>query len=53
MGGVRKADAFGPACIQPSESMAETNAGSAGPQSEDCLTINVWTPAQTRMPNAR
>lgn len=24
--------------------MTETNAGGAGPQSEDCLTLNVWTP---------
>lgn len=48
--GIRKADDFGPSCIQPSESMAETNAGGAGPQSEDCLTINVWTPGAD--PNA-
>jgi para-nitrobenzyl esterase len=35
---------FGPSCIQPAGAMTETNAGGAGPQSEDCLTINVWTP---------
>jgi para-nitrobenzyl esterase len=41
--GVRKADQFGPACAQ----------GQAGPDgklgagiSEDCLYLNVWTPAQ-------
>lgn len=49
--GMRKADAFGPSCIQPSGSMTETNAGGTGPQSEDCLTLNVWTPAAD--PNAR
>jgi para-nitrobenzyl esterase len=49
--GVRKADAFGSSCIQPSESMTETGAGGAGPQSEDCLTINVWTPGAD--PNAK
>lgn len=49
--GVRKADAFGPSCVQPSGSMAETNAGYAGPQSEDCLYINVWTPGAD--PNAK
>ena len=33
--GVLKATAFGPACPQ---------SGQVSPQSEDCLTINVWTP---------
>ena len=38
--GVRKAAQFGPACPQPG--------GMAGdmPQSEDCLTLNVWTGAE-------
>jgi para-nitrobenzyl esterase len=44
---VRKADAFGPACIQPSAAMTEASGGDVGPQSEDCLTINVWTPKPT------
>lgn len=34
--GVRDASAFGPACPQT---------GSDEPQSEDCLVLNVWTPA--------
>jgi para-nitrobenzyl esterase len=38
--GVRPADAFGPACIQTPGASAY-----AGPQSEDCLTLNIWTPA--------
>jgi len=39
--GVRKADAFGPACMQASGAM-----GNASPVSEDCLYLNVWTPAK-------
>lgn len=48
--GVRKADAFSPICPQvgayPDDSPAE-------PMSEDCLTLNLWTPAtsaQQRLP---
>ena len=37
--GVREATEFGPACLQTG---AEA---SRAPQSEDCLTLNVWTPA--------
>lgn len=40
----RRFDAFGPACPQP---------GPDGPTSEDCLTLNVWSPAtgpQARLP---
>jgi para-nitrobenzyl esterase len=37
--GVTKADSFGPACLQ------SVRAGRAAPpMSEDCLTLNVWTP---------
>jgi para-nitrobenzyl esterase len=39
--GVRKADSFGFACPQPGGEMAR-----GMPQSEDCLTLNVWTGAK-------
>ena len=40
--GVRDATAFGPQCPQAGNNLA---AGAAIPSSEDCLTLNVWTPA--------
>jgi para-nitrobenzyl esterase len=39
--GIKKADAFGPACMQASGAM-----GNTAPVSEDCLYLNVWTPAK-------
>ena len=39
--GIKKADAFGPACMQAAGSM-----GNTAPVSEDCLYLNVWTPAK-------
>jgi para-nitrobenzyl esterase len=39
--GVKKADAFACACMQASGSM-----GNTAPVSEDCLYLNVWTPAK-------
>lgn len=42
--GVRKADAFAPACMQEGVSMP----GEAAPKvSEDCLYLNIWTPAKS------
>jgi len=40
--GVRKADAFANACMQPPHSQ-----GNTAPVSEDCLYLNVWTPARS------
>jgi para-nitrobenzyl esterase len=41
--GMRKADAFAPACMQEGVSMP----GETAPKvSEDCLYLNVWTPAK-------
>lgn len=42
--GVRAANAFGDACVQLTGTMTETSGGDVGPQSEDCLHLNVWTP---------
>ncbi|HWL62185.1 MAG TPA: carboxylesterase family protein [Steroidobacteraceae bacterium] len=39
--GVRKADAFADACMQ-----APNTQGNTAPVSEDCLYLNVWTPAK-------
>jgi len=46
--GVRKADAFGPVCVQP-KGMGRLNVSvdlpDSPPTSEDCLSLNVWTGA--------
>ena len=43
--GVRVADSFGPACLQPvNEDGSPNYGGYAGPVSEDCLTLNIWAP---------
>jgi para-nitrobenzyl esterase len=39
--GIKKADAFGLACMQAANSM-----GNTAPVGEDCLHLNVWTPAK-------
>src|ERR1700753_2675757 len=43
--GVRNATAFGPACIQPRSKIVSVYTSEIGPMSEDCLTLNVWAPA--------
>ncbi|HVZ22428.1 MAG TPA: carboxylesterase family protein [Vicinamibacterales bacterium] len=50
--GVRKADAFGPRCMQTALGGGGRRGGAPAqaappqpPTSEDCLSINVWTPA--------
>ncbi len=42
--GVRPAKAFGPACIQPKPRVASIYANPPERMSEDCLTLNIWTP---------
>ena len=44
--GVREATVFGPQCMQMRTGATQVN------QSEDCLTLNVWTPA-TAKPGAK
>jgi len=45
--GVRNADAFGPACIQPTPGAPHIYSDRLGATSEDCLSLNVWTPSTT------
>jgi para-nitrobenzyl esterase len=44
--GVRQATAYGPPCMQDPQ-MAKLM-GSTAPPSEDCLYLNVWTPAKAK-----
>jgi para-nitrobenzyl esterase len=44
--GVKKADAFAPGCMQAANAM-----GNTAPVSEDCLYLNVWTPAKAEGEN--
>jgi para-nitrobenzyl esterase len=43
--GVRDATTFGPACFQPSSKLNNIYANEPWPMSEDCLSLNIWTPA--------
>ncbi len=44
--GMRRAGAFGKSCIQPTFDASMDGSGSnVGSQSEDCLSLNVWTPS--------
>jgi len=44
--GVREASEYGPACPQPARD--SRSGGRADSQSEDCLSLNVWSPANAR-----
>ena len=51
--GVRQANAFGPRCVQPSRRENSISYFGPEPESEDCLFLNVWTPAtreDTKLP---
>ncbi len=42
--GVRKAVEFGAACLQPEPELSNIYTRDPMPMSEDCLTLNIWTP---------
>lgn len=44
--GTRDAAAFGPSCVQPPVPPASVYYDPPAAMSEDCLTLNVWTPAE-------
>jgi para-nitrobenzyl esterase len=43
--GTKQATEFGPACVQPVSKFVSVYSGPALPMSEDCLTLNIWAPA--------
>jgi len=45
---VRKATDFGPACFQPEPTLSYVYVRAPRPMSEDCLTLNIWTPTAVR-----
>ncbi|MEJ0042648.1 MAG: carboxylesterase family protein [Rhizomicrobium sp.] len=45
---VRSATEYGPACIQPKAALSTIYSADPVPMSEDCLTLNVWAPADAR-----
>ena len=46
--GVRDAREFGHACLQPPQQPTGLYSGGMASLSEDCLTLNVWTPTDAR-----
>src|SRR3546814_8091340 len=46
--GVRDARSFGPACVQPRSRPGSIYAEDYPAMSEDCLTLNVWTPEHAK-----
>ncbi|MBS0274231.1 MAG: carboxylesterase family protein [Proteobacteria bacterium] len=43
--GVKNGTAFGPECFQPESKIANIYSGDPIPMSEDCLSLNIWAPA--------
>ncbi|WP_374597032.1 carboxylesterase/lipase family protein [Brevundimonas sp.] len=46
--GVKDAADFGPACIQPTPGAPHIYSNSLGATSEDCLSLNIWSPHAAR-----
>ncbi|WP_428683197.1 carboxylesterase/lipase family protein [Sphingopyxis sp.] len=46
--GVRKAQSFGPACIQPRLAGISIYTNPPAKMSEDCLTLNIWAPEKAK-----
>jgi para-nitrobenzyl esterase len=46
--GVRDATRFGPACVQPSPQPKSIYLDEPAQMSEDCLSLNIWTPKDAR-----
>jgi para-nitrobenzyl esterase len=46
--GVRAATEFGAGCYQPPPRLSNIYAGNPIPMSEDCLTLNIWSPTNAR-----
>jgi len=46
--GVRDAGQFGPACYQPGSRPGSIYASDLASMSEDCLSLNIWTPAKAQ-----
>ena len=46
--GVKLATAFGPGCITPTPVVKSVYWTPQGPESEDCLTLNIWAPKNAR-----
>jgi para-nitrobenzyl esterase len=46
--GIREATKFGPACFQPKPRAASIYTDPPAEMSEDCLSLNIWTPARAR-----
>ena len=46
--GVREATEFGAACHQPAPRLSSIYVGKPMPMSEECLTLNIWAPANAR-----